>query len=199
MTEPQPSCEAGFTLVEALVSLFVFALVAGGSVAMLGQSIQAQRHVGEAQEELRTLQSARALLVADAAQMAPRILRNDGNSGRVFAGVGGVRPEMRFVRAVGDAGSEDLLSTSLVAIQYALDDEGHLVRRTRDVLDPGIASEVRERELLAGAQDVRFEFHDGAGWRDDWGATGLTTPRAIAIVATVPRYGRVRLQALTGL
>lgn len=199
MTQPQPTREAGFTLVEALVSLFVFALVAGGCVAMLGQSVQAQSRVGDAQEELRVLQSARALLVADAAQMAPRILRADGNQGRAFVGIGGARPEIRFVRAVGDTGAEDQLSTSLVAVEYALDDEGRLIRRTRDVLDPGAAAEIRERELLIGATDVRFEFHDGAGWREDWAATGLLTPRAIAIVATVPRYGRVRLQALTGL
>lgn len=199
MTGKQLTHEAGFTLVEALVSLFVFALVAGGCVAMLGQTVQAQSRVGDAQEELRTLQSARALLVADAAQIAPRILRMNGNQGRSFVGIGGVRPEIHFVRAAGDGGSEDFLSTSLVAVDYLLNNEGHLIRRTRDVLDPGATAEVRERELLSGAQDIRFEFHDGAGWREDWAATGQLTPRAIAIVATVPRYGRVRLQALTGL
>lgn len=199
MISQQPTRESGFTLVEALVSLFVFALVAGGCVAMLGQSVEAQGRVGEAQEDLRSLQSARALLVSDAAQIAPRIQRADGNQGRAFIGIGGARPEIRFVRAVGDTGAEDQLSTSLVAVAYLLDDEGHLIRRTRDVLDPGVTAEVRERELLAGAQDIRFEFHDGSGWREDWAATGMLTPRAIAIVATVPRYGRVRLQALTGL
>lgn len=191
--------ESGFTLVEALVSLFVFALVAGGCVAMLGQSVEAQGRVGEAQEELRVLQSARALLAADVAQMAPRLTRNDGNQARAFIGVGGVKPEIRFVRAVGDMGAEDQLSTSLVAVEYRLDDDGQLVRRTRNALDAGGAADVRERVLLAGAQDVRFEFHDGSGWREDWSAAGLTIPRAVAIVATLPRYGRVRLQALTGL
>lgn len=199
MTSQQLPHEAGFTLVEALVSLFVFALVAGGCVAMLGQSVQAQGRVGEAQEDFRSLQSARALLMSDAAQIAPRILRADGNQGRAFIGVGGARPEIRFVRAVGDMGAKDDLSTSLVAIEYLLNDQGHLIRRTRDVLDPGATAEVRERELLVGAQDIRFEFHDGTVWREDWAATGMLTPRAIAIVATVPRYGRLRLQALTGL
>lgn len=191
--------QSGFTLVEALVSLFVFALVAGGCVAMLGQTVQAQSRVGEAQEELRELQSARALLVSDATQIAPRIVRSRVDQGRMFVGVGGVRPEIRFVRAAGDSGSPDQLSTSLVAVEYRLDAEGRLIRSTREALDVAGQAEVRERELLAGAQDVRFEFHDGAGWREDWSATGLTIPRAIAIIATVPRYGRVRLQALTGL
>lgn len=191
--------EAGFTLVEALVSLFVFALVAGGCVAMLSQSVEAQGRVGDAQEELRVVQSARSLLVSDSAQIAPRIIRSESSLGRTFIGIGGVQPQMRFVRAVGEIGAEDQLSTSLVAIEYALDDEGRLVRRTRDMLDPGGAAEVRERVLLPGAQDIRFEFHDGSEWREDWSAAGLFIPRAVAIVATLPRYGRIRLQALTGL
>jgi len=191
--------EAGFTLVEALVSLFVFALVAGGCVAMLGQTVQAQGRIGDAQEELRVVQSARALLVADMTQLTPRIIRNDGDQGRVFIGVGGVQPDIRFVRAAGESGADDQLSTSLVAVEYTLDAEGRLVRRTRNVLDPGAEPDVRERTLLTGAQDVRFEFHDGSGWREDWSSAGLLIPRAVAIVATLPRYGRVRLQALTGL
>jgi len=191
--------EAGFTLVEALVSLFVFALVAGGCVAMLEQTVQAQGRVGDAQEELRLVQSARALLVADMTQLAPRIVRNDGDQGRVFIGVGGVQPDIRFVRAAGESGDGDQLSTSLVAVEYTLDVNGRLVRRTRNVLDPGGEPDVRERTLLAGAQDVRFEFHDGSAWREDWSSAGLLIPRAVAIIATLPRYGRVRLQALTGL
>ena len=191
--------EAGFTLVEALVSLFVFALVASGCVAMLGQTVQAQDRVGDAQEELRALQSARALLVADIAQLAPRLIRDDGNQGRSFSGVGGAAPDIRFVRGAGEVGAEDQLSTSLVAVEYALDQEKRLVRRTRNVLDPSGQPEFREQKLLSGAQDIRFEFHDGADWREDWSSAGLSIPRAVAIIATLPRYGRVRLQALTGL
>jgi len=193
------SREAGFTLVEALVSLFVFALVAGGCVAMLGQSVEAQSRVGDAQEDLRVLQSARALLVSDAAQIALRPTRVEGQQGRVFLGVGGAQPKISFVRSAGEIGAEDQLSTSLVAVEYGLDADGRLVRRTRNALDPGAAAESRERVLLAGAKNISFEFHDGASWREDWAATGMTAPRAIAIIATLPRYGRVRLQALTGL
>jgi len=191
--------EAGFTLVEALVSLFVFALVAGGCVAMLGQSVEAQSRVGNAQEDLRVLQSARALLVSDVAQIALRPTRVEGQQGRVFLGIGGAQPRIAFVRSAGEIGAEDQLSTSLVAVEYGIDVDGRLARWTRNALDPGTAAESDERVLLDGAKDIRFEFHDGAGWREDWAATGMTVPRAVAIIATLPRYGRVRLQALTGL
>ena len=132
-------------------------------------------------------------------QVTPRLIRNDGNQGRPFIGVGGVEPDIRFVRGAGEVGADDQLSTSLVAVEYLLDEDKRLVRRTRNVLDPGGQLEVRERKLLPGAQDIRFEFHDGAGWREDWSSAGLSIPRAVSIIATLPRYGRVRLQALTGL
>jgi general secretion pathway protein J len=194
-----PNSQSGFTLAEALVSLFVFALIAGGAVTMLAQSLNSQQRVGEAQESLRTLQSARALLASDIAQIAPRASRNDQAPPVVFLATGGAEPRMSFVRSAGELGAEDQLSTSLVAVEYLLDSEGRLVRRTRTAIDPGPAAETRERALMEGATDVRFEFNDGGVWRSDWPASATGVPRAVAILANLPRYGAVRLQALTGL
>lgn len=191
--------EAGFTLVEALVSLFIFALVAGGAVLLLSQSLQAQARVEAAQEELRTLQSARSLLVADLAQITPRIMREDNQLPAVFRATGGAKPRMSFVRAAGKPGSADQISTSLVAVSYFLDEEGRLIRETRDALDPGAAATSRQRMLVAAPEATRFAFNDGTGWRDDWSASAYGIPRAIAITVKLPRYGTVRLQALTGL
>lgn len=191
--------EAGFTLAEALVSLFVFALVAGGSVIMLSQSLNAQQRVSDAQEQLRSLQAARALLIFDVAQIAPRIPRQENRLPAVFLGTGGVRPVMSFVRAVGERGSEDRISTALVVIEYALDDDGRIIRHTRAALDPGGDARETSRILLAGAKDVHFEFNTGGAWVQDWPVSAFGAPSAVAIVATLPRYGVVRLQAMTGL
>jgi general secretion pathway protein J len=179
--------EAGFTLIEALVSLFVFALVAGGCVAMLGQTVQTQDRVGDAQEELRALQSARALLVADIAQLAPRLIRNDGNQGRPFIGVGGVEPDIRFVRGAGEVGADDQLSTSLVAVEYLLDEDKRLVRRTRNVLDPGAIGSSRAK--TSPAQDIVPNSTTAlAGGRLVFRRRSI--PRAVSS-SPLPRYGRV--------
>ncbi|HRO03442.1 MAG TPA: prepilin-type N-terminal cleavage/methylation domain-containing protein, partial [Terricaulis sp.] len=61
--------DSGFTLVEALVSLLVFSLIASGCVAMLMQSVESQRRLGAAHETLRELQTTRALLANDLAQL----------------------------------------------------------------------------------------------------------------------------------
>ncbi len=198
MKSAAPS-DAGFTLVEALVSLFIFALVAGGGVLLLSQTLYAQADVEEAQDSLRELQSARALLAADLAQIAPRVTRDPGRPPFAFHAVGGVRPTMSFVRAQGEPGSEDQISTSLTVVSYSLDETGSFVRSTRAAIDPGPNAVTRDRTVLSSAGDVAFGFHDGLGWRQDWPTSMSMVPQAVAIEVTLPRYGRVRLQALTGL
>lgn len=191
--------DAGFTLVEALVSLFIFALVAGGGVLLLSQTLYAQANVEEAQDSLRELQSARALLASDLAQITPRVTRDPSRPPFAFHAIGGASPVMSFVRAQGNLSPEEPISTSLVAVSYSLDDSGNLVRVTRAAIDPGSNAVTQDRTLLTSASDVAFAFHDGLGWRADWPPSMSVIPQAVAIEVTLPRYGRVRLQALAGL
>lgn len=197
MSAPSPR-EAGFTLVEALVSLMIFALVAGGGVLMLSQTLQAQVDVEAAQEELRSIQSTRALLASDFAQITPRAVRETGRPPFIFQGVGGTRPAMAFVRAAGKPGAADQVTTQLVVIEYRIAEDGSLVRLTRDAIDPGPAATERTRIVVAAPGETQFEFNDGSGWRNDWPSTSAI-PSAVAITLTLPRYGKVRLQALSGL
>jgi hypothetical protein len=60
-------------------------------------------------------------------------------------------------------------------------------------------SKGRERALIDGARNVRFTFNDGGSWRSDWPAAMTGVPRAVAVDMTLPRYGDIRMQALTGL
>lgn len=191
--------DAGFTLVEALVSLFIFALVAGGGVLLLSQTLYAQADVEEAQDGLRELQSARALLASDLAQITPRATRDPNRPPFAFHAIGGARPVMSFVRAQGDPGSKDQISSSLVVVSYGLDEAGNLIRSTRTAIDPGSNAVTQDRTILTSAGEAAFMFHDGLGWRADWPPSMSAIPRAVAIDITLPRYGRVRLQALTGL
>lgn len=197
--KPDAGPEAGFTLVEALVSLLIFSLIAGGGVLLLSQTLQAQGRVEAAQDELRAVQSARALLAADLAQITPGAVREAGRAAFVFQGAGGARPAMSFVRASGKPGSPDQVTTQLVVVEYLIDESGSLVRVTRSAIDPGPAAKDRTRTLVSAPGEATFEFNDGSGWRSEWPASSFAIPRAVAISLTLPRYGKVRLQALTGL
>jgi general secretion pathway protein J len=201
---PAPNAQSGFTLVEAMVSLFVFALLATGCVAMLMQSVDTQKRIGTAEDSLRELQTARALLASDVAQLVPQGVPGQGGGATGFEGLGtGVETDrhMTLVRGVGEADPAATLATSQIAVEYRIDDQGRLVRRTSTAMLPGpqARAQVRERLLLEGAQDVRFQFYDGLNWRDDWLSASGAAPRAVAILATLPRYGDVRVSAFVGL
>jgi general secretion pathway protein J len=60
----------GFTLVEMLVALFVFAMVSAGGVAMLRFSVDNQNIVRDRTERFGQLQTARAILKTDISQAA---------------------------------------------------------------------------------------------------------------------------------
>jgi general secretion pathway protein J len=187
--------EAGFTLVEALVSLFVFGLIASGCVLLLMQGVESQRRVSEAHAALRELQTARALLSSDLAQLASRKMRMPDNA-YAPAFLGGGEASLAFVRASAEADAERAAITALTHVAYVVDGD-RLIRRSRRDLDPLAGGAGTDRIVFAHAEDASFEFFDGARWRTNWGEGAA--PRAVALLAKVPRYGEVRIEAATGL
>jgi general secretion pathway protein J len=190
--------DTGLTLVEALVALFVFSLVSAGCVLMLMQSVTSQKIVAENHTRLRELQIARSLFLSDMAQIVPRnVRRPDGTPAPVFVS-NEASGDLAFVRAAGDLDPEKAVSTSLAFVEYVARD-GALIRRSRTHLDATPQTPSSERTLFAQAENVRFEFFDGAEWRAGWfAAAGRDLPPAAAIIVTLPRYGEVRLEAFTG-
>ncbi len=196
MNAPAPR-NGGFTLVEALVSLFVFSLLASGCVAMLMQSVASQRRVDQAHLALRELQTARALLASDLAQVVPRDVREREGRRPRFIG-GDADMALGFVRASAEPDGAGGAVSMLTLVEYRVVDD-RVVRATRAELDtPGA---MNERVILSGLAMARFEFFDGAQWRQQWitSASSGAPPRAVALVVETPRYGEVRIEALVGL
>lgn len=185
--------ESGFTLVEALVSLFVFSLVAAGGVAMLMQSVSAQRDVAAAHEALRSLQTTRAFLSADLAQLSTRTPRlDDGGHAAAFTGGAGQLALVRTAHSTNASGA-----ASLVRIAYVLEGDRLLRRLSRDV-DNG-ASESEERVLIENIRSARFGFYDGVTWFETWDAPGASPPKAVALEVSAQRYGDVRIEVFVGV
>jgi general secretion pathway protein J len=199
MTKRAPR-DGGFTLVEALVSLFVFSLIASGCVLMLMQSVDSQRRVGEAHEALREVQTARALLAADMAQLVMRDGR-EANGQRRAAFIGGdVDAPLSFVRATAEPDETRGVVTALALVEYRIVD-GQVRRSNRANLETVGDAPMSERILFAEASNARFEFFDGAQWTPQWliGSGGGAAPRAVALIVDLPRYGEVRIEAFVGL
>ncbi len=191
MTRDNVIRDAGFTLVEAMVSLFVFALIASGATLMLTQSVSAQARVGEAHERLREIQVAQALLNADLAQIVARPVRADE--------AGEAPALLTLVRASAEPREDAPYATALAHVEYVLRGET-LVRRSRSAIDATAEAPVTERVLFTHIEDARLETFDGAAWRPE-GTLDLRrgVPRALAISGKIARYGDVRIAAATGL
>ena len=89
--------QRGFTLTEVLIALFIFSLIAAGSIYALRLGIEAadQFELGDAR--VRQLQHARILIKEDLAQLAQRRTRNEfglATPGSFFGGrLIGQRPQ----------------------------------------------------------------------------------------------------------
>ncbi|MBY0562959.1 MAG: type II secretion system minor pseudopilin GspJ [Hyphomonadaceae bacterium] len=200
MSARRAADDAGFTLIEAMISLFVFSLIAAGSVLMLTQSVNTQARVAEAQAALRDVQTARAVLSADLAQYVGREIREANGRVRPRLIGGDADAPLAFVRAAAEPDGERGAITSLALVEYVFVD-GSLIRRSRTRLDGAAIEETTESVVIADAGEARFEFYDGAAWRQQWlvGAQGSAPPRAVALIFASRRYGEVRIEAMVGL
>lgn len=191
--------DGGFTLVEALVSLFVFSLISAGCVGMLIQSVRGQERLNGAQLVLRDIQMTQALLAADVSQLAPRRVRlSDDQYTPRFAG-GLETSAMAFVRASAALDTESGVATALTYVEYVVRD-GALIRRTRNAIDPLAETALSERVLLRDLDNAKMTFYDGVTWSDTWlAAQGRGTPKAVALEANSKAYGALRIAAFVGL
>lgn len=123
----------GFTLVEMMVALLIFGLVAAAGVGLMTFSVDNQETVRARTDRLAQFQRARALLKADLSQAAAR--RTRGPDGRLSAEAfgGGEGALLAFVRRGWDNPDADPRA-SLQYVEYRLA-EGRLERRVRPALD----------------------------------------------------------------
>lgn len=155
----------GFTLVEMLVALLVFAILAAAGVAVMGFAVDNQAVVRDRTERLGRLQTTRAILKADLEQAATRRTRGEDGQPALgpFAG-GGERVVLALTRRGWDNPDQDPRS-SLQYVEYDLA-EGRLERRTRGA--PDGAALGRPQVLIDGVESLRIAFFSRGEWRDVW-------------------------------
>lgn len=142
--------EAGFTLVEVLVALAIFAVIGAAGFAVLDQVLRVQRLTEGRLERLAEVQRAMHVISLD-------VLETTGGS---------VRPAEGAL-AFGRTGGADGL-----AVRYGVE-EGVLVRRLAD----GLGGAARQ-ELIAGVQAVAWRFwRADTGWTSDWPPPDPLAPR----------------------
>jgi general secretion pathway protein J len=177
----RPRNEAGFTLIEVMVSLMIFGMIAAAGVAILSFSVRAQSSTGAKLDDIGALTRTMSILSADLAQAANRATRDEAGT-RVPAFVGesgsGVTPMLRLVRA-GWSNIDGTARPSLQKIAYRVD-AGSLQRIAYPMIDG--AQGLPPAALLTRVRQVALRYRIAGAWSDRWdGANGTPLPDAMEL------------------
>ncbi len=198
----------GFTLLELLVALVVFAIMATAAYSGLSNVLFTRAAVEQQTHRLAAVQLAVFRLEQDIQQATPRGVRDE---------YGDLQPALRGGNLLDDAliltraGWDNPLGQSRATLQrvaYRLR-EGRLWRLHWDVLDRGGPVAPRETLLLDQVREFRARFLDqNVAWRTDWpppAAAGDNPPnpnrppRAVEITLLLEDWGAItRLFPLPG-
>ena len=187
------SAEHGFTLVELMVALLIFGMLAAAGVGLLRFSVDAQGATKVRLDALARERRVEALIASDAAQAVPRVTRNDaGDPVQAFdGGAGG----FTLVRAGVDP-LDDSSRPSLQKVNYELEG-GRLLRRTWPMLDG--AQPNPPALLLDGVAGLTLRYRSKDGWRAVWDPIRPDLlPRAIEMIARPAQGPEMRYLFLVG-
>lgn len=198
----------GFTLLELLIALAVFAIMATAAYSGLRNVLFTRAVVEEQNRRLAAVQLAVFRLEQDIQQTTPRSVRDE---------YGDPQPALRGGDLLDDAliltraGWDNPLGQSRATLQrvaYRLR-EGRLWRLHWGVLDRGGSATPRETLLLDQVREFRTRFLDqDNAWRNDWPPPADHSaddnppnppPRAVEITLTLEDWGAItRLLPLPG-
>jgi len=183
----------GFTLIEVLVAIAVFAVVAAITWGTLGQIARTRSDLAERQDRFATVVRSVSMFERDLRQAIARPLR--GNYGELLPAVLGASDRIELSR-LGFANPRAEARSNIERVVYMLD-ASVLQRGRYAVLDRAPASTAERSELVDRVQSLRLRYlGDDGNWRDSWPAARdtppQTLPRAIELRITLEDLGELR-------
>ena len=173
----KPPKEAGFTLIEVMVALLIFAMIASAGVALLSFSVRAQAATGAKLDDLAALQRTLSILSADLAQASERRVRDEAGTA-LPAFVGEPNGTLRLVRG-GWTNLDAQPRANAQKVAYRLND-GTLERLAYPRIDG--AAPLPPQPLLTRVQSVALRYRWRGAWSDRWdGAGGVALPQAVEL------------------
>lgn len=185
----------GFTLLELLIAVAIFALIGAMAYGGLQQVLNQQQRTEEQSQRLSDLQKAYRIMQRDMEQLVNRKIRNEFGD-QVDALVGGSGLDgVAFSRA-GHANPAGFLRSTVQRVAYVPDQET-LLRRTWRVLDRAQDSQPDDQVLVEGLQRFSVRFLDDSDeWQERWppqtqtGATaGAALPKAVEVQLEMDEVG----------
>ncbi len=191
--------QAGFTLIEILIAMAIFALIAVGAAQILTSVTDSNDLSDQRFQSLQELQRAMLIIERDFLQMVPRKTRVEGevSDTLVFGGkfafestTGG----LGFVRSGWHNPQLTLRRSTLQSVAYRVQDN-QLQRLYSNYVDNAVGFEPKMRVLLKDIESLRFEFLEKFSsskfeWEEAEPVEEL--PIAVAIIIESRVYGEIR-------
>ncbi len=183
---------AGFTLLEMILALAVFALLSLMANRLLLQGVELERFSARHAQRLAQIQHAFTLLERDTFAMLPRPVRG-----------GGAFSDAPLLAIEGRSGGDSLVFTHggwpnpgdqrprsiLQRVGYRLA-EGDLIREYFDYPDMPAGAQPHRQRLLAKVSGLQVRYWRQGRWSRQWqGSEGL--PQAIEVALTLAEGGMI--------
>lgn len=191
----------GFTLIEVLVSIAIFASLSVAAYQVVSQVQRSNLLSQERTARMNELQRTMVMMDNDFRQMALRRMRTEGEEpagklifwsdylldsdakGLMFARVGWHNPQQQFPRG------------EVTKVGYRLKDET-LQRVWWRYPDTPAGQEAIVMPLLTQVESFGLRFYDGKQWQNEWDSSD-TLPKAVSVELTLKDYGKITRTYLT--
>ncbi|MEZ9563716.1 type II secretion system minor pseudopilin GspJ [Vibrio artabrorum] len=185
----------GFTLIEVLVSIAIFAALSMAAYQVVNQVQRSNDISIERSARLNQLQRSLVILDNDFRQMAVRQFRTNGEEassklilmkeylldsdgvGILFTRLGWHNPQQQFPRG------------EVTKVGYRIKEET-LERVWWRYPDTPAGQQGVITPLLDDVENLAFEFYDGSRWEKEW-QTDKSLPKAIRLKLTLKDYGEI--------
>lgn len=189
----------GFTLIEIMVAVAIFAVMSMLAWGALGRSLGNAEMLTERMDRLQAIQRTMQMLASELTQAAPRPVRNELGDAYLPAVMSSLGDDFALqVTHGGWRNPAGLPRSTLQRTAYRIE-EDQLVRYHWTVLDRTYANEPIQTILLDEVEGLLFRFYDDNGEASEvWppqGATGAAAlrvrPRAIEVILVLPDEGEI--------
>ena len=185
---------SGFTLLEVLVAMSIFAVIGLSAHQMLRTVIQTHERTQDQIQQFSSLTRAFSMLERDFSQVVLREVRDEYGE-RLPALMVATGPFLVELSRSGWNNPLRLPRSDLQRVAYELNDEGEVIRYFWLVLDRAEDSEPVKQTILTGIDDFQINLMDADGnVTDIWPDTNSSypLPTSVEVVFDTTSYGSIR-------
>lgn len=185
----------GFTLIEIVVALAIFALVGLMASSGLNAILKWQADLNIKSEQIKSIQLTLKYLEKDINRAITRPVRDQyGDFQPSFSSDGESIMSLTYSGWRNPAG---LLRSHLQRVAYEFNDDNELIRHSWNRLDGAISEDAREVVLLNKVEEFEIEFLNPVNnWVDQWppinvSANDAGLPRAVSVTFDAVPLGKI--------